>query len=59
MGAARVQGKCSELKQDLLISERLKNELSNTGFVFDRLGSIELKGKENQLLLYAVHQTNK
>ena len=56
--AARVQGKCSELKQDLLISERLKNELSNTGFVFDRLGSIELKGKENQLLLYAVHQTN-
>ena len=56
--AARIQGKCNELKQEFLISERLKNELGNTGFVFDKLGSIELKGKESQILLYAVGQTN-
>lgn len=56
--AARIQGKCNELKQELLISENLKNKLSNIGFVFDKLGSIELKGKESQILLYAVHQTN-
>ena len=56
--AARIQGKCNELKQDLLISDSLKNELSNTGFVFDKLDSIELKGKESQILLYAVHQIN-
>ena len=54
---ARIQGKCNELKQDLLISESLRNELRNTGFVFDKLGSMELKGKESQILLYAVHQT--
>jgi adenylate cyclase len=56
--AARIQGKCNELKQELLISESLKNELSNIGFRFDKLGRIELKGKERQILLYSVHQTN-
>ena len=56
--AARIQGKCNELKQELLISESLKNELNTTDFVFDKLGSIELKGKESHILLYAVHQTN-
>jgi len=56
--AARIQGKCNELKQELLISESLKNELSKTGFIFDKLGRIELKGKESQILLYAVNQTN-
>jgi len=56
--AARIQGKCNELKQELLISESLKNVLNSTGFVFDKLGRIELKGKESQILLYAVNQTN-
>jgi len=56
--AARIQGKCNELKQELLISESLKNELNNTDFIFDKLGRIELKGKESQILLYAVNQTN-
>jgi adenylate cyclase len=56
--AARIQGKCNDLKQELLISESLKCELSNTDFVFDKLGSLKLKGKESETLLYAVHQTN-
>ncbi len=55
--AARIQGKCNELKHEFLISERLKNELSATGFVFDKLGHIALKGKESQILLYAVGQS--
>ena len=54
--AARIQGKCNELKQELLISASLKSKLSSTGFVFDKLGSISLKGKESEILLYAVHQ---
>jgi len=57
--AARIQNKCNELKQEILISESLKNKLTNTGFIFDKLGRIKLKGKESQILLYAVHQTNK
>lgn len=54
--AARIQGQCNELKQGFLISERLKNDLSNSGFSFSELGSIALKGKENQTRLYGVKQ---
>ncbi|WP_438425674.1 adenylate/guanylate cyclase domain-containing protein [Aquimarina macrocephali] len=56
--AARIQGQCNELKQEFLISESLKNDLNNLGFVFSELGSIELKGKGSQTRLYAVNQTN-
>ncbi len=56
--AARIQGKCNEFKQDLLISEQLKNDLNTADFVFNKLGSIALKGKEKQLLLYAVQTTH-
>ncbi|MEZ4685963.1 MAG: adenylate/guanylate cyclase domain-containing protein [Bacteroidia bacterium] len=52
--AARIQGKCNELGKDLLISENLKNMLSTTDFSFEALGSIALKGKEQQVPLYAV-----
>ncbi len=55
--AARIQGKCNELKQEFLISESLKNDLNDTDFVFKELGEIELKGKENQILIYAVDQS--
>jgi adenylate cyclase len=57
--AARIQGKCNELKQELLISESLKNKLDIKDFTFDKLGSIELKGKEMQVPLYAVSQTKR
>ncbi len=52
--AARIQGKCNDLKQELLISENLKNKLGNNGFAFDRLSSITLKGKEKGVLIFAV-----
>lgn len=54
--AARIQGKCNELKEELLISERLKNDLSTSSFIFSELGSIELKGKDKQTKIFAVHQ---
>jgi len=56
--AARIQGKCNELKQELLISKHLRNDLSGAGILLDKLGRIALKGKEKDFLLYAVHQTN-
>jgi adenylate cyclase len=54
--AARIQGKCNEFNEGLLISEVLKNDLDNVNFSFDKLGSIALKGKENHILLHAVEQ---
>ena len=53
--AARIQGKCNELQHELLISESLKDKLSNSGFTFARLGSKELKGIKKQVLLYGVY----
>lgn len=56
--AARIQGKCNDLKQELLISGSLKNKLNNSNYGFKNLGNIELKGKVRQALLYAVYKTN-
>jgi adenylate cyclase len=53
--AARIQGKCNELKQELLISGNLKDKLGITRFTFDKLDSIALKGKEKKVLIYAIH----
>uniref|UniRef100_UPI00404A89AD adenylate/guanylate cyclase domain-containing protein n=1 Tax=Fulvivirga sp. TaxID=1931237 RepID=UPI00404A89AD len=54
--AARIQGKCNELQRELLISENLKTKLAETDFTFEELGKIELRGKEKQVSLYAVHK---
>lgn len=52
--AARIQGKCNEFGKELLISESLKNMLEIVDVSFDKLGSIELKGKEQKVNLFAV-----
>ncbi len=54
--AARIQGKCNEFQKELLVSEYIKNMLSATNFNFEELGSIELKGKERSVLLYAINE---
>ncbi len=53
--AARIQGKCNEFKQGLLISEGLKEKLDPSGYDFENLDSLILRGKEQQVLIYAVH----
>ena len=57
--AARIQGKCNEFNQELLISEHLKDLLGKTKFIFDKLGSIALKGKEQEVLIYATASSSK
>lgn len=54
--AARIQGKCNEFGEELLVSEYLKNMLTNTDYEFNELGSINLKGKEKTVSLFAVHK---
>ena len=56
--AASIQGQCNELKQELLIYKRVRNDLSGADILLDKLGRIALKGKKKDILLYAVHQTN-
>lgn len=56
--AARIQGKCNEFKQELLISKNLKEQLATTKFIFNELGKIAFKGKEKEVPIFAVHETN-
>lgn len=55
--AARIQNKCNELQQELVISEDLHSMLMHEDFLFDQLGSIELRGKQKSVGLFAVHMS--
>ena len=54
--AARIQGKCNELKQGILISGNLKDQLKTEAFSFVKLDTMELRGKEQPVPIYSVHQ---
>lgn len=51
--AARIQDQCNAYQQGLLVSENLADKLSNSSFSFDKMGSIELRGKEKKVSIYA------
>lgn len=52
---SRIEGKCNELKQNLLISETMLNyvDLKND-FILEKKDEIELRGKSQKLSLYGV-----
>ncbi len=54
--AARIQGKCNELDEELLISENLKYKLENSAIEFEPKGYIPLKGKAKEVEIFAVHR---
>jgi len=53
--AARIQGKCNEFNEELLISKNLKNKLNTTNFNFSKLASVILRGKEVEVEIFSVH----
>ncbi|MCB0284186.1 MAG: adenylate/guanylate cyclase domain-containing protein [Calditrichaeota bacterium] len=52
--AARIQGKCNEFGKEILISEYIKNKLNDNEFGFEKLGSVSLRGKNEEVFIYAV-----
>lgn len=52
--AARIQKKCNEFDEELLLSENLKNKLASTSVQFKPLGNIPLKGKAQNVAIFAV-----
>lgn len=52
--AARIQGMCNQYGESLLISGDLLSILDNKGFTSKSLGTIQLKGREKPLELFAV-----
>lgn len=58
--AARIQGRCNELNQKLLISQALKNEIIFNGqFTATELGVETLRGKLNEVTIFGIEQTGK
>ncbi len=52
--AARIQGKCNEFEEELLISEELMHQLQENPFSFDYKGAICLRGKQEEVGIYGV-----
>jgi len=52
--AARIQGKCNEFNQPLLISGNLRQKLNGGSVFFEKIGSIPLRGKEQAVDIYGV-----
>lgn len=58
--AARIESKCNELKQQLLISGDLYNRIQNKKeFRFKNVGTMELRGKKQPVEIYSVKPTPK
>jgi len=58
--AARIESKCNELKQQLLISADLYNLIQNKKeFRFKNVGTMELRGKKQPVEIYGVKQAPK
>lgn len=56
--ASRIEGKCNELKEKLLLSQELLKYIKlDNGFRAREKGEIELKGKSDKLSLYGVEKT--
>lgn len=56
--AARIQGKCNEFNKELLISGSIKDRLDNSNFTFENLDSIQLRGKDSLVPIYAVYNSS-
>jgi adenylate cyclase len=54
--AARIQGKCNELNEKILISESLQQAIAgNKTFKTKLLGSVLLKGKATSVNIYSIY----
>lgn len=54
--AARIQKKCNEFNQELLISENLKNKITGSTHEFIPFGDIPLKGKAQKVAIFAIQR---
>jgi len=57
--AARLQGKCNELQESVLVSSQVLEVLGRPrGLRFESKGCLQLKGKDEPVVVYGVHQTH-
>lgn len=58
--AARIEKKCTPLSKKMIISEYLEKELPENlnGFIKEKIGEIELRGKKEKIELFSIDQLN-
>ena len=57
--AARIEGECNKHDQTLMISESVRDLVGDTrGLEFQEIGALELRGKDEKVLLFGVQQTS-
>ena len=56
--AARIQGMCNEVGEELLVSENLLERLDPlpAEFTVESIGSVELRGREQAVGIFSVHR---
>ncbi len=54
--AARIQGVCNQYEKEFLVSNFLKEQLETSGFEFETIGQVPLKGKGKEVLVHAVSE---
>ena len=55
---ARIRDECKRYGWDCLVSEALVNRLGNiSGFQWEKIDTVTLRGKEAEMLLFGVRQT--
>lgn len=55
--AARIQGQCNSFERDILLSEKIVNDVQKTNQVnFIELEDIQLKGKKEKVKLFSINQ---
>ncbi|MEO0470897.1 MAG: adenylate/guanylate cyclase domain-containing protein [Bacteroidota bacterium] len=53
--AARIQGRCNEFGKQILISQKLKKEITDwNGLSFEEVGTVSLKGKLRKITIFCV-----
>lgn len=57
--ASRLQQKCNELGRSLLITDAVRNVLSNSNtFTIETIGNLDLEGKQQKIDVFSVHNTS-
>ncbi|MCA9750176.1 MAG: hypothetical protein KC414_13795 [Romboutsia sp.] len=57
--AARIQGKCNEFDENLLISENMVTEGLNEIYVIEDMGEMQLRGKLDSINVFSVKEHEK
>ena len=52
--AARIQGKCNDFRRELLVSKIIHDHLHGYNWKSEKMGEVQLKGKQEPVIVYAI-----